>query len=131
MASPLTTAQSASAHSSHIANTGFRLGDDLHISDASDSDQSATSERRLSPSRKDAKPTKSQKRRDRKQIGALTDELGDLLGAAFSPSTANSSSAATVTGKFEHSQRVHESSGHAGQTIHIALAVTNHSVDKE
>lgn len=69
------------------ACSGFRLGED-QPSDAtgSDSDQSAHRERDLSPTR-DAKVSKSKKRRalkqERRQVGALTDELGTLLGAAF------------------------------------------------
>ncbi|KAJ4370369.1 hypothetical protein N0V83_004887 [Neocucurbitaria cava] len=91
----------ASPITSNAANTGFRLGEDRQVSDASDSDQSATSERSLSPSRK---RTKSQKRRERKKVGALTDELGELLGAAFSSSNADSSAAvaaASVSGTAE------------------------------
>lgn len=65
------------------------------MSDASDSDQSAQSERSLLPTPPDAgdsttivfKKTKSKKRRqlkeERKQVNALTDDLGTLLGEAF------------------------------------------------
>jgi hypothetical protein len=59
----------------------FRLGEDK-ISDVSDSDQSVHSERSLSP-QSGAKPSKAKKRKARKQVGALTDELDTLLGAAF------------------------------------------------
>ncbi len=54
---------------------------DNQDSDASESDQSDAGGRSLSPTRKAL--TKSGKRKERKQFGALTDELGDLLGAAF------------------------------------------------
>jgi hypothetical protein len=63
------------------ATSDFRLGEDQN-SDASDSDQSAHSERSLSP-QSGAKRSKAKKRKDRKQVGALTDELDTLLGAAF------------------------------------------------
>ncbi|EAT89024.1 hypothetical protein HBI56_036960 [Parastagonospora nodorum] len=59
----------------------FRLGEDEN-SDLSDSDQSEHSERSLSPE-SGAKPSKAKKRKARKQVGALTDELDTLLGAAF------------------------------------------------
>jgi hypothetical protein len=80
--------------------TGFRLGED-DLSDASDSDQSAQSERSLSPTLPDAgdstatvfKKTKSKKRRqlkeERKQVNALTDDLGTLLGEAFQKPSAD------------------------------------------
>jgi hypothetical protein len=63
------------------ANSEFRLGEDQNSGD-SDSDQSAHSERSLSP-QSGAKPSKAKKRKARKQVGALTDELDTLLGAAF------------------------------------------------
>lgn len=59
----------------------FRLGEDKN-SDLSDSDQSEHSERSLSP-QSGTKPSKAKKRKARKQVGALTDELDTLLGAAF------------------------------------------------
>lgn len=78
---------------------GFRLGED-RLSDASesDSDQSAHSERSLSPSR--SRISKSKKRRDRKEVGALTDELETLLGGAFQ--TPNGAAVATgaASGKY-------------------------------
>ncbi|KAL5117178.1 hypothetical protein ACEQ8H_004866 [Pleosporales sp. CAS-2024a] len=64
-----------------ISKPEFRLGED-HISHFSDSDQSAPSERSLSP-QTGAKPSKAKKRKARKQVGALTEELHTLLGAAF------------------------------------------------
>ena len=82
----LTTIASEPTATSDAAVSGFRLGEG-HLSDPSDSDQSAHSEGSLSPSRSDAKKSKSKKRRElrqeRRQVGALTDELGTLLGAAF------------------------------------------------
>ena len=59
----------------------FRLGEDKN-SDLSESDQSERSERSLSP-QSGAKPSKTKKKKARKQVGALTDELDTLLGAAF------------------------------------------------
>lgn len=53
------------------------------MSDASDSDQSADNERSLAPLEGATKVSKTQKKKDRKQVGALTEELDDLLGAAF------------------------------------------------
>jgi hypothetical protein len=67
---------------SGAALSSFRLGENA-ASDASDSDQSAHSERSLSPSGGVTKKSKAKKRKDRRQVGALTDELGTLLGAAF------------------------------------------------
>jgi hypothetical protein len=65
-----------------IANAGFRLGED-HISDASDSDQSAHTDRNLPLLEGAMKVSKTKKKKDRKQVGALTEELDDLLSAAF------------------------------------------------
>jgi hypothetical protein len=73
---------------------GFRLGED-HISDASDSDQSAASERSLSP----GKMSKAKKRKVRKQVGALTEELDDLLGAAFQAPTINGTTPGSAGGE--------------------------------
>lgn len=75
----------APAQTSQIPNTGFRLDNDQLISDASDTDtdQSAPSERSLSPIRKEGTRSKSRRKRERKKIGALTGELDELLGAAF------------------------------------------------
>ncbi|KAF1846037.1 uncharacterized protein K460DRAFT_119262 [Cucurbitaria berberidis CBS 394.84] len=94
MNSALTTAVPASAETAKIANTGFRLGEDQHASDASDSDQSATSERSISPSKK---RTKSKKKRERKRIGALTHELDSLLGSAFSAPNGDASATGGVS----------------------------------
>ncbi|KAF1920189.1 hypothetical protein BDU57DRAFT_525327 [Ampelomyces quisqualis] len=59
----------------------FRLGEHV-ASESSDSDQSAHSA--CSPqSPGAAKKSKAQKKKDRKQVGALTDDLDILLGAAF------------------------------------------------
>ncbi|KAH8726193.1 hypothetical protein GQ44DRAFT_726185 [Phaeosphaeriaceae sp. PMI808] len=82
----LTTKTSTSAEPSGGAFSGFRLTKD-HLSDGSDDDQSAHSERSLSPSRNSNLGTRSKIRRthkqERRQVGALTDDLGTLLGAAF------------------------------------------------
>jgi hypothetical protein len=86
MAITRSSTKSTPAATPNATNTGFRL-DDKHLSDESDSDQSAHSVRSLSPSKKGTKATRSKKRRvlkqERKQVGALTDELDTLLGAAF------------------------------------------------
>ncbi|KAH7069484.1 hypothetical protein FB567DRAFT_598793 [Paraphoma chrysanthemicola] len=70
-----------------LAVAAFRIADEPSDASGSDSDQSAQSERDLSPSKKEQKVSKSKKRRtlkqERRQVGALTDELGTLLGAAF------------------------------------------------
>jgi hypothetical protein len=71
------------------AISNFRVGENNSF-DESDSDQSAHSERSLSPSRSGAKKSIAKKRKERKQVGALTDELGTLLGAAFQTPTADS-----------------------------------------
>jgi hypothetical protein len=81
-----TTLPKATSTSS-AAVSNFRLGED-DPSDVSDSDQSAHSERSLSPS--GVKKSKAKKKKERKQVGALTDELGILLGAAFQTSNADS-----------------------------------------
>jgi hypothetical protein len=77
---------------SNEAGSGFRLGDS-HLSDASDGDQSAHSERSLSPSKATTQATKSKKRRhlkeERRKVGALTDDLDLLLGAAFQAPDSN------------------------------------------
>ncbi|KAH7402120.1 hypothetical protein DE146DRAFT_455892 [Phaeosphaeria sp. MPI-PUGE-AT-0046c] len=69
----------------------FRL-DDVSKSDASDSDQSAHSERSLSPSREGAKKSKQKKKKERRQVAALTDDLGILLGDAFKTDPSDSTS---------------------------------------
>ena len=69
---------------------GFRLGEEpVSDPDESDDSQSATSERSLSSPKPDGKRTKSKKKRERKQMGALTDEIDTLLGAAFSATKAH------------------------------------------
>jgi hypothetical protein len=75
------------------ANTGFRLGEE-QFSDASDNDQSQSSTRRsTSPSQANgqvpAQKSKKKKQKDRRKMGALADELVDVLGDAFSASTAD------------------------------------------
>ncbi|USP75331.1 hypothetical protein yc1106_02605 [Curvularia clavata] len=79
------------------ANTGFRLGEE-QFSDASDSDQSQRSQRSPSPSQAKgqvpAHKSKKKKQKDRRKMGALADELVDVLGDAFSTSITN---AQTVT----------------------------------
>ncbi|KAI1550399.1 hypothetical protein PtrCC142_000455 [Pyrenophora tritici-repentis] len=88
--------------STTIANTGFRLGDEQQFSDASDSDQSQASRRSLSPSRTNgqgpvpAPKSKKKKQKERRKMGALADELVDVLGDAFS---ANSADPKPQTGK--------------------------------
>ncbi|KAF2134008.1 hypothetical protein P153DRAFT_392630 [Dothidotthia symphoricarpi CBS 119687] len=82
MAPTLPTQAPASAATSKIASTEFRLGDN-DMSDASDSDQSQSNERSLSPSRQGM--GKIRKKKERRQFGALAEELGDLLGSAFNP----------------------------------------------
>ena len=77
-----------------VVNAGFRLGED-QISDASDSDQSAASERSLSP----GKMSKAKKRKVRKQVGALTEELNDMLGAAFQAPTTDGTTPISAGGK--------------------------------
>jgi hypothetical protein len=90
---------------------GFRLGED-QFSDASDSDQSADSERSRSPPLADgenttqstqsvSKATRSKNRRarrlERKQVRTLTDELGGLLGDAFQTPSGGAVDASTFT----------------------------------
>ncbi|KAI0627458.1 hypothetical protein TUN199_00525 [Pyrenophora tritici-repentis] len=81
--------------STTIANTGFRLGDEQQFSDASDSDQSQASRRSLSPSRTNgqgpvpAPKSKKKKQKERRKMGALADELVDVLGDAFSANSAD------------------------------------------
>ncbi|KNG49211.1 lactose permease [Stemphylium lycopersici] len=69
------------------ANTGFRLGEE-QFSDESDGDQSQTSQQSTSPRRANgqvpAQKSKKKKKKDRRKIGALADELVDVLGDAFS-----------------------------------------------
>jgi hypothetical protein len=79
---------------------GFRLGED-QISDASDSDsdQSAHSERSLSPSRTTKPKSRSKKKKDRQLVGALTDELGTLLGEAFQGPNGDAAAAGAASGR--------------------------------
>jgi hypothetical protein len=88
MAPALPEAAAASANTSTLANTGFRLGEEQQFSDASDSDQSQTSQRSASPRRANgmgpATKSKKKKQKDRRKMGALADELVDVLGDAFS-----------------------------------------------
>jgi hypothetical protein len=64
------------------------LGEEQQFSDASDSDQSQTSQRSASPRRANglapATKSKKKKQKDRRKMGALADELVDVLGDAFS-----------------------------------------------
>jgi hypothetical protein len=87
MAPTLPEADAASANIPVVANTGFRLGEEEQFSDASDSDQSQTSQRSASPRRANgqapATKSKSKKQKDRRKMGALADELVDVLGDAF------------------------------------------------
>ncbi|KAI4653104.1 uncharacterized protein J4E79_008617 [Alternaria viburni] len=88
MAPTLPEADAAAANTPVVANTGFRLGDEEQFSDASDSDQSQTSQRSASPRRANgqapATKSKKKKQKDRRKMGALADELVDVLGDAFS-----------------------------------------------
>jgi hypothetical protein len=102
------------SHPAEITTTsiaGFRLGED-QFSDVSDSDQSADSERSLSPPLAEgenptqstqlvSKATKSMNRRarraERKQVRTLTDELGGLLGEAFQTPNGGAVDASTFT----------------------------------
>jgi hypothetical protein len=70
-----------------MPNTGFRLGDEEHFSDASDSDQSHASQRSVSPTQTKAQVPKSRRQKNRRKMGALADELVDVLGDAFSTPT--------------------------------------------
>jgi len=100
MTSAFTSTSPQSVNMQNTIITGFRLGED-DLSDASDSDQSAQSECSLSPNPLDAsdptavvtKKTRSKKRRqlreERKQVNALTDDLGTLLGDAFQKPSAD------------------------------------------
>ncbi|KAG9196257.1 hypothetical protein G6011_01378 [Alternaria panax] len=88
MAPALPEVAAASADTPTVTNTGFRLGEDHQFSDASDSDQSQTSLRSASPRRASglapATKSKSKKQKERRKMGALADELVDVLGDAFS-----------------------------------------------
>lgn len=89
-----TQSKSENPPNTTISTAGFRLGED-HMSDASDSDQSDGSTRRtisLSAGNNAAagqQMSKNKKRKARKEVGALTEELNDLLGAAFQAPTAS------------------------------------------
>jgi hypothetical protein len=93
------------AQTPEVANTGFRLGDD-NQSDGSDSDQSVHSTRSLSPSKKGSNATRSKKRRvlkeERKKVGALTEDLDTLLGAAFQAPVEDVEITATGTCSISH-----------------------------
>ncbi|RMZ74057.1 lactose permease [Pyrenophora seminiperda CCB06] len=94
MVSAFPVAEIQSALSTTVANTGFRLGDEHHFSDASDSDQSQASQRSL-PSQANAQgpipvpKSKKKKQKERRKMGALADELVDVLGSAFSANSAH------------------------------------------
>lgn len=99
------------------ANTGFRLGEE-HFSDASDSDQSQTSRPSSSPKQANgqvhhppARKSKNKKQKDRRQMGALAEELVDVLGGAFSASDAGAQA-----GK----SRAHEGEGTLGSCSRLA-----------
>jgi hypothetical protein len=95
MASALPAAATSTAATTAVVNTGFRLGEEQQFSD-SDSDQSQASQRGLSPTRKEGEKPKSRKkkRKDRQAMGALTDELVDVLGGAFAAPAADSQAGA-------------------------------------
>jgi hypothetical protein len=82
--------------STPVAN--FRLGKDI-LSDSSDSDQSAHSARNPSLPTGAAKKSKTQKKKDRRQVGALTDDLDILLGAAFQKPNGDFVDTNTAAGK--------------------------------
>jgi len=87
MAPAFPTSSTSTAKPNMAANTGFRLGEE-QFSDESDSDQSQTSQRSTSPRRANgqvpAQKSKKKKQKDRRKMGALADELVDVLGDAFS-----------------------------------------------
>lgn len=93
MAPALTTSAPDPAAPLSAINTGFRLGDG-HASDT-DSDQSAASERSISPQRKGL--PKSRKRKERKEFGALAHDLSDIMGAAFTGPAAAGNATANTT----------------------------------
>jgi hypothetical protein len=75
----------------------FRLGEDM-LSDSSDNDQSAHSAASpTSPSA--AKKSKTKKKKQRREVGALTDELDALLGAAFQNSNGDAGNNVAAAGK--------------------------------
>ncbi|KAF2031728.1 hypothetical protein EK21DRAFT_87764 [Setomelanomma holmii] len=103
-----TTPAQKSTYTAENAVAGFRLVED-QLSDASgndsDRDQSAHSERDLSPTRPGAAVSKSKKRRllkqERRQVGAITDELDSLLGVAFQETTDSSAPLDIASGNAE------------------------------
>ena len=99
MATALTNTTPNAMVSSNPALTGFRLGeDDLFDASDSDSGQSAHSERSLSPSTTQVRKSKTKKKKERKEVGALTDELGALLGEAFQKPNGGSEDAGAASG---------------------------------
>ncbi|KAF1945506.1 hypothetical protein EJ02DRAFT_338653 [Clathrospora elynae] len=105
MVPKISSAASNSLLNSTIPNTGFRLGEEGHFSDASDSDQSAGSERSLSSTRGNRRVTKSKRQKDRRKMGALADELVDVLADAFAAPNADPQAAvATATGQVDGDQ---------------------------
>ncbi|OAL06898.1 hypothetical protein IQ06DRAFT_331099 [Phaeosphaeriaceae sp. SRC1lsM3a] len=78
----------------------FRL-EDVTKSDASDSDQSTQSERSLSPSTAGTRKSRQKKKKERRQVAALTDDLGILLGAAFKTDPGLSTSTKPAIGGFD------------------------------
>ena len=75
----------------------FRLGEDM-LSDSSDNDQSAHSAASpTSPSA--AKKSKTKKKKQRREVGALTDELDVLLGAAFQKPNGDAGTNVAAAGK--------------------------------
>ena len=87
MASALPNTATNATDPTAVANTGFRLGDEQQFSE-SDSDQSQTSKRSLSPRRRgEVSKSKNKKKLERRAMGALADDLVDVLGGAFSAPT--------------------------------------------
>lgn len=76
----------------------FRV-DEVDKSDTSDSDQSAHSERSLSPSGDGVKKSRQKKKKERRQVAALADDLIDTLGAAFKADAPNAASTQPALGE--------------------------------
>jgi hypothetical protein len=97
MASALPATATNPTATAAVANTGFRLGDEEQFSD-SDSDQSQTSKRSLSPTRKEGEVHKSRKKKrmERQAMGAVTEKLVDVLGSAFAAPTADTQAGASL-----------------------------------
>ncbi|KAH7559962.1 hypothetical protein BM1_03596 [Bipolaris maydis] len=113
------------------ANTGFRMGED-QFSEASDSDQSQHSQRSPSPRQANgqvpAQKSKKKKQKDRRKMGALADELVEVLGDAFSAPTAHAYTGTDQQTSGDQSIMVDAES--AGKKMTFRLFVLNLSPDK-